>query len=101
MSQVLERMTQKIHATQWLELEELDKKFDAIECKHGYPAKKRFRLFVGGGSTNTLVIGREWESFAAMETAYEKAFMDPEWQALNMEMAGIIADNQIELLLPM
>ena len=101
MSKVLERMSQKIYPTKWPELEELDKKYDAIENKHGYPPKRRYRLFVGGDNTDTLVIEREWESFAAMEAAYEKAFIDPEWQAINAEAAEIIAENQIELLLPM
>ena len=101
MTKVLERMSQKIYPTKWLELEELDKKYDAIESKHGYPPKRRYRLFVGGDNTNTIVIEREWESVAAMEAAYEKAFMDPELQALHAEAAEIIAENQIELLLPM
>ena len=101
MSKVLERMTQQIYGTKWLELEELDKRYDAIESKHGYPPKRRFRLFAGGGSTNTLVIEREWESLAAMEAAYEKAFVDPEWQAISAEAADIVADNQIEILLPL
>jgi len=100
MSKVVERMTQQIYATKWLTLENLDKKYDAIEGKHGYPQKNRYRLFAGGGSTNTLVVVREWESLAAMETAYEKAFAEPEWQALNAEATDIIANNQIEILLP-
>ena len=101
MSKVLERMTQKITATKWSELEALDEKFETIESKHGYPPKRRYRLFIGGGSTNTLVIEREWESFAAMEVAYEKAFADPEWHAVNAEGAEIVEDVQIELFLPM
>jgi hypothetical protein len=36
-----------------------------------------------------------------MEAAYEKAFIDPEWQAVSAESSSIIADNQIEILLPM
>jgi hypothetical protein len=101
MSKVLERLTQQIYATKWLDLEELDKKYDAIESKHGYPPKRRYRLFMGGGSTNTLVVEREWESLADMEAAYEKAFIDPEWQAVNAEASIIIADNQLEILLPL
>lgn len=100
MSKVLERMTQQVHANKWSELDALDKKFEAIENKHGYPPKRRYRLFIGGRSVNTLVIEREWESLAAMEAAYEKAMSDPEWQAANMEGSEVIADAQIELLLP-
>ena len=101
MSKVVERMTQQIYATKWPALEEIDKKYDAIEGKHGYPPKRRYRLFAGGGSTNTLVGEREWESMAAMEAAYEKAFADPAWHAINAEATDIMADNQIEILLPM
>ena len=101
MSKVLERLTQQIYTTKWPDLDELDKKYDAVESKHGYPPKRRYRLFVGGGSTNTLVIEREWESLAAMEAAYEKAFVDPEWQAVSAEAADIVANNQVEILLPM
>ena len=101
MSKVLERLTQQIYTTKWPDLDELDKKYDAVESKHGYPPKRRYRLFVGGGSTNTLVIEREWESLAAMEAAYEKTFVDPEWQAVSAEAADIVADNQVEILLPM
>ena len=101
MSKVVERITQQIYPTKWPDLEELDKKYDAVEGKHGYPPKRRYRLFVGGSNTNTLVIQREWESLAAMEAAYEKAFIDPEWQAVSAESSDIIADNQVEILLPM
>ena len=82
-------------------MEALDKKYDAIESKHGYPPKRRCRLFVGGGSTDTLVIEREWESFAAKEAAYEKVFIDSEGQAIRADASEIIVENQIELLLPM
>ena len=100
MSKVLERMTQQIYSTKWAELETLDKKYDSIESRHGFPPKRRYRLFAGGRNTNTLVIEREWESFADMEAAFEKAFSDPEWHAANAEGADIVAEAQIELLLP-
>lgn len=101
MTKVLERLTQKVYATKWPDLEELDKKYDAVESRLGYPPKRRYRLFAGGDSTNTLVIEREWESLADMEAAYEKAFNDPEWQAADAEAPQIIADNQFELLMPL
>lgn len=101
MTKVLERLTQQVFATKWPELEELDKKYDAIESRLGYPPKRRYRLFAGGGNTNTLVIEREWESLADLEAAYEKAFIDPEWQAVDAKALQIIADNQFELLLPL
>lgn len=101
MSKVVERLTQHIYAAKWPEMEELDKKYEAAEKKYSFPPKRRYRLFAGGDNTNTLVIEREWECLADMEAAYEKAFFDPEWQAANSEASLIIADNQIEILLPL
>jgi hypothetical protein len=101
MTKVLERLTQQVYATKWADLEKLDKKYDAIESRLGFPSKRRYRLFAGGGGTNTLVIEREWDSLADLEATYEKAFNDPEWQAVDAEAPQIIADNQFELLMPL
>jgi len=49
-----------------------------------------------------IVIERQWESLARMETAVEKAFADPEFQSLQVEITAIVSSFQIELyqLLP-
>ncbi len=92
----LERVIQQIRPEKWGELEVLDKKFDVVERRLGFPPKKRYRAAFGP-STNTLMIERCWESMTAMEAAFLKAFADPEWQALNAEGASIIESNQEEL----
>jgi hypothetical protein len=56
---------------------------------------------VGGHNINTLIVERQWESLATMEAAYEKAFADPEHQALEAESAPIIGSVQIELYAPL
>ncbi|MCX6035084.1 MAG: hypothetical protein NTV38_08925 [Chloroflexi bacterium] len=85
----------------FLELEAIDQKFNTIESRLGYPPKRRFRCYIGRHTNNTLIIEREWESLAAMETAYMKVFMDPEWQALNGPFEAIAESNQVEVYLVM
>ena len=41
-------------------------------------------MIFGRNPTNTLVIEREWESMAAMETVMMKAMADPEYHALGV-----------------
>jgi hypothetical protein len=80
---ITERQIQRVRSGKWTELEELDKKFTAAESGLGFPAKKRCRSLVGGLTTNMLIIERQWESFAALEIAYEKALTDLEHRALS------------------
>ena len=98
---VLERITQEIYPDKWAALEELDKRYDEVEKRLGFPAKKRYRCMIGAHGFNTLVVEREWDSLAAMETAYEKTFVDPEHQALVQESMAIIKSNQYEVYMPL
>jgi hypothetical protein len=95
----LERMIQQIRPDKWAALEELDKKYDAIERGLGYPPKRRYRMLFGRNTTNTLIIEREWESMAAMETAMMKAMALPEYQALGVEGSDIVPDLTWEIYL--
>ena len=95
----LERQIQHIKNGKWEALEALDVKFNTVESRNGYPAKRRYRCYIGGHPNNTLVIEREWESLAAMEAAYMKIFMDPEYQALGVEYDAISESNQVEVYL--
>jgi len=97
----VERHIQQLRPGKWGELEALDKKYDAIESRLGFPAKKRYRCYMGGHDLNTLIIERQWESLATMEATYEKAFMDPAYQALEAESSLVIRSVQIELYAPM
>jgi hypothetical protein len=94
---LLERNIQQIRPGKWAELEELDKKYNAVESRLGFPAKRRYQCYIGGHTNDTLIIEREWESMAAMETAYMKCFADPKWNALNGEAKPIIESTQLEV----
>ena len=98
---IIERQIQKVRSGKWTELDELDKKFTAIESQLGFPAKKRCRSLVGGLTTDALIIERQWESFAVLEATYEKALTDPEHQALSGEAELILGSQQIEFYVPM
>ena len=99
---VLQRQIQQIHPDKWAELEEIDKRFNAVESRLGFPPnKKRYLFYFGGHDVNTLIVEYEWDSLAAMETTYEKALADPEWQALFAEGGSIIERVQMELYTPL
>jgi hypothetical protein len=98
---VIERMIQKVRPGKWAKLEEIDKKYDVVESRLGFPPKKRYRCLMGGHDTNTLIVERQWESLAAMEATYDKAFADPEHQALGDEITSIVKGAQIEMYMPL
>ena len=98
----IERMIQKIYPGKWTELEEIDKKYNAVESRLGFPpTKKRYQCMIGGHDSNTLIIERQWDSLATMEATYEKAFADPELQALQKEGTSIIESSLIEVYAPL
>jgi hypothetical protein len=97
----VDRQTQQVRPDKWAELEAIDKKYNIVESRLGFPPKRRYRCYFGGQNNDTLIIERQWESLAAMEAAYEKAFADPEWQALGAEVHSIIKSDQHELYAPL
>jgi hypothetical protein len=97
----VERHVQQIRPGKWAELEAIDKKYNTVESRLGFPAKRRYQCYVGGHNINTLIVERQWESMAAMEAVYEKAFADPEYQALEAETVSVIESVQIELYMPL
>jgi len=96
-----ERMIQKVFPGKWAELEEIDKRFNAVESRLGFPPKKRYQCIMGGHDMNTLIIERQWDSLAAMEAVVDKAFADPELQALVEELASIVKSSQVEVYTPL
>ena len=98
---IIERQIQKIRSGTWTELDELDKKFTAVESDLGFPAKRRCRSLVGGLTTDMLIIERQWESFAALESVYEKALANPEHRALSKDAELVLESQQIEFYLPL
>ncbi|HVO43560.1 MAG TPA: hypothetical protein VMT34_13095 [Aggregatilineales bacterium] len=97
----IERTTQKVRQGKWEELDEIDKKFNAVEARFGFPAKKRYRCVAGNHDGNTLVIERQWASLATMEATYEKIFADSTYQQLVKEVDSVIESNQMELYTPL
>lgn len=97
----IDRMIQKVSPGKWAELEVIDKRFNAVESRLGFPPKKRYRCIMGSHDTNTLIVERQWDSLAAMEATYEKAFADPEHQALGEEITSIITSTQWEVYMPL
>ena len=97
----VERMTQKIYPGKWAELEEIDKRYNEIESRMGFPAKKRYQCMIGGDDNNTLIIERQWDSLTAMESTYEKAFADPAYQALGKEIGSIVESSKVEVYTPL
>ena len=99
---ILQRQIQQVRPGKWAELEEIDKKFNAVESRLGFPPnKKRYCCYFGGHNTNTLIVEYEWDSLAAMEAVYEKAMADPEWQALAAKVGPVIQSMQMELYAPL
>jgi len=99
---VVTREIQRVYDGKWDDLEEINKRCNAMESRLGFPpTKKRYRCLIGGHDTSTIIIEYQWESLAALEAVYEKAFADPEWQALSAELDSIIASQQVELYTPL
>jgi hypothetical protein len=94
-------MIQKVRPGKFPDLDELDKKYIAIESRLGFPPKKRYQCIIGGHDLNTVIVERQWDSLAAMEEIFTKAFADPEYQALADEGISIIESTQWEVYTPL
>ena len=82
---ILERQIKPVRPGKWEEIGEQHKRWHEAESRCEYPPQKRYRAVAGSYDTGTLIIEREWQSFAAMEAAHMKAGADPEIQALRGE----------------
>ena len=96
---ILERIIHQIYPDKWPEINALEAEFDQIEKPLGFTGKKRFRIVLGGDGSNSLVIERQWPSFAAMEAVYDRAMAHPGWQAMGTKMSTIIKGTRSEILL--
>jgi len=97
----IERMTQKVYPGKWMELEEIDKRYNEIESRMGFPIKKRYQCVIGAEDTNTLIIERQWDSLAMLESTYEKALADPEYQALGKAVGSVVESSRLEVYTPL
>ena len=94
---IMERLIQKVDRTSWSKKIAIEKRYEVIEARLGFPPSRRYRAFIGANETNTRVIERDWSSQGAYLATIEKALADPEWQALGAEQVGIVLSNQVEL----
>jgi hypothetical protein len=95
---ILQRLIQKVRPDKWEELEEMDKEWTTIESRYEYPPKTRYVYFSGGYDTDTLVVERLWDSFAAAEETINKLSADPEANALSKKFYEIVESQKMELL---
>ena len=98
---VVERLVQHIRQGKWADLEELDKKFDVVESRLGFPAKKRYQCLAGTHDSSVLIIERQWASLAETEAAYERAVGDAEFQQLIGATVSIVESNRREFYTPL
>ena len=96
MAKVLIRLIQEIAPEKWQQLESIDKKYDEIESKMGFPPKKRYRGLIGP-NVNELVVERIWESMAKAEEVMEKANSDSDYLILGAELIGIVLSQRFEV----
>ena len=97
---IVERIIQKIYPGKRGALDAIDERFAVVEGGLGFPSKKRFSSISSMLDNNSIVIEREWESLAAMEAAYGRAYASAEQQALYAEMDEIVKSSRIELYMP-
>ena len=72
-------------------LKEVTPKYRALFDRHGFPPSKLYQSVFGSHDVDTAITAMEWESMAAMESAYNALFADPESQKL-----AEISNNYIE-----
>ena len=94
---IMERLIQKVDRTSWAKKIAIEKRYEVVEARLGFPPSRRYRAFIGANETNIRVIERDWSSQGAYLNTIEKALADPEWQTLGTEQAGIVLSNQVEL----
>lgn len=94
---LLERLIQQVVPGKWEKLAVIDKKYDQLESRFGFPPKKRWQALFGANDNNSLIIEREWESLTKLEAAYMALMADPAYQKLGGELQGIITSNRQEI----
>lgn len=94
---VVERLIQTVAMDKFSELDELDKKWDVVESRLGFPSKKRYQALAGSYDVNTVIVERRWNSMAEMEATLEKANQDPDYLALFPLTTPIVLTNRMEI----
>jgi hypothetical protein len=94
---VMERLIQKVKPDKWGALDELDKKFNDMESKMGFPAKKRYRSLIGPLDNDVIIIEREWKSMAQMEQTVLGTMGNAEYMKLGVLLNDIIVKSWHEI----
>jgi len=94
---IMERLIQKVDRNSWVKKLAIEKRYETVEARLGFPPSRRYRAFIGANDTSIRVIERDWSSLQAYLVTVEKAMADPEHQALGAEQLGIVVSNQVEL----
>jgi hypothetical protein len=97
---ILERIVTKVERGRWADLASVERRFEELESQWGFPTARRYRAGAGSLDMNTMVLEREWDSYAAREEAYERAMENEDWHALGRESYGIIGSTQAEFFHP-
>ncbi|MBI3751781.1 MAG: hypothetical protein HY263_09040 [Chloroflexi bacterium] len=97
---ILERIVTTVERGRWAELAEVEERFEKIESAMGFPPARRYRAGASAHNMNTMVLEREWDSYAAREAAYERAMADEAWHAVGRDSYGIIGATQAEFYHP-
>ena len=94
---ILMREVQKIRPGQWEELEEIEKEWQALERRAGYPeGKRRYRGISAPHDLDTLIVEVEWESFAAYEKICAKTALEPGFAELVARTEPLIESMSFE-----
>jgi hypothetical protein len=94
---ILMREVQKISPGKWEELEGIEKEWQALEKRAGYPeGKRRYRGITAPHDLDTLVVEVEWESFAAYEEICAKTALEPGFADLVARTEPLIESMSFE-----
>ena len=94
---ILMREVQKICPGKWEELEEIEKEWQALEKRAGFPeGKRRYRGMSAPHDLDTLVVEVEWESFAAYEEICTKTALEPGFAELVARTEPLIESISFE-----
>lgn len=94
--EILERQIKFVFPEKKAERRALGPKIDAIEQKYGFPPNRQYETLCGPDEVGTLILEREWPSFAAMEEAHEKAMQDSEYRKLLSQVECWIREAHFE-----
>ena len=97
---IVERQIVQVVPGNWEAVESNEEKWEPIETPLGFPPKRRYRCLTTN-NTNTYIFERQWESMAALETAMEKAYASPEWQAMMADAAPLYGERKVEFYTPL